>query len=72
MKKDPPVRKDGLCATCKKPRKEVKPQKGVDPKQYVDPFCSSRCCRAYHGTSVKEGADSKGRAPTPRETADVL
>lgn len=68
MKKDPPIRKDGKCAVCKQPIKPVKPQRGVPIAAYNDPFCSSRCCRQYHGTSIKESEqDYKGRRPTKRE-----
>lgn len=50
MRGDPPVRADGLCAQCDKPRtRPRRPQKGVDPASYLrDPFCSTSCARAYY------------------------
>jgi hypothetical protein len=57
---DPPVREDGRCYVCLKPR-------GVIPKTLVkrtaadlakqlanDPFCSSTCARRYHGTTLPQ------------------
>lgn len=55
---DPPVREDGRCYVCLKPR-------GAIPKTLVkhtardlalalaaDPFCSSTCACHYHGTTL--------------------
>jgi hypothetical protein len=55
---DPPIRADGHCATCGGPR-------GAIPKTLVkhtardlaaalagDPFCSAKCARMFHGTSL--------------------
>jgi hypothetical protein len=57
---DPPVRKDGRCAvpSCKQKRTRLHPKtaKRKPEGRYAtrddyarDPFCSSVCCRAYHG-----------------------
>lgn len=45
VERDPPIRKDGLCALtgCKKPRYPT--NRYSDPQQ--DPFCSAACCRVY-------------------------
>lgn len=40
-KKEPKIRKDGLCVVCKKERNE-------GATRNFDPFCSSDCCRAYY------------------------
>lgn len=65
MKADPPVRADGRCARpgCGKPRKMPKAQKGIDPLAYErDPFCSTECCRRYHGAALPErDATKQGR-----------
>lgn len=47
-KKEPRVRRDGLCTVCKKERPVV-------AKKNLDPFCSSPCCRAWYGTSLQGG-----------------
>jgi len=39
--KEPPVRKDGRCPVCGKPR----PENAVAVK---DPFCSAACCRKHY------------------------
>lgn len=40
---DPAVRKDGLCAAgCGNERPDLARAEG-------DPFCTSKCCRAFHG-----------------------
>ena len=49
---DPPIRKDGTCALCRKPIETI-PRPGVPPLLYVDPFCSSQCCKAYYDVSVE-------------------
>lgn len=45
---DPRVRKDGLCANCKQPRKHAKWNRYSGHQPIGDPFCSSTCCRAWH------------------------
>jgi hypothetical protein len=42
------VRKDGTCLKCRKPRNPKRnPYSGIAP--FLDPFCSSSCCKEYHG-----------------------
>lgn len=66
--KDPAVRKDGYCARkgCNrmrpiavlegKKRRELIRYAGAFQLEH-DPFCSSRCCRAFHGTSLASEED---------------
>lgn len=68
MKIDPPVRANGLCAQCGKPRKPpARKQRGVDPAVYVDPFCSAECCRAYHNLRPRQRTQGTSRAAASRE-----
>lgn len=48
VKSDPPVRPDGKCWICKGDRK-VEGAYKTDAE--LDPFCSTDCCRDYHGVS---------------------
>ena len=50
--KDPPVRKDGLCVVCKKPRDPAASGKYGGAAAALDPFCSTACCREYWGTTI--------------------
>lgn len=52
--KDPRVRKDGKCVTCKKPKPVLKRslRKYAGNQYDRDPFCSSRCCRRFHGCEL--------------------
>lgn len=59
MKADPPVRKDGRCAHCVGPRK-AKPNRYSGLAATLDPFCSTGCCRAWHGVA------DRPRDPLPR------
>ena len=47
VKQEPKIRKDGLCVVCRKPLTTV--------ERYgdKDAFCSSSCCREYHGTQIE-------------------
>ena len=60
MKSDPRVRRDGRCARKGCDRKLPRSKRA---KRYagdwleLDPFCSSRCCRAFHGTSLASEED---------------
>ena len=45
---DPPVRLDGLCHVCLKPRPVPKGVWARDAAE-VDPFCSSTWARSFHG-----------------------
>lgn len=50
---DPPVRRDGLCVQCGKPRRMPRPQRGIDASVYaLDPYCSSLCARAWHNNPL--------------------
>lgn len=61
MKKDPKVRKDGMCAQCRKPRtpkKGLSGQTGTFARLFAaeverDPFCSAVCAKTWHGVSLK-------------------
>lgn len=64
-KPDPRVRKDGTCVVCKKERKmavnalngTMNKLKGVSMKEYVDdPFCSTECCKEWHGVVQRKQA----------------
>lgn len=67
MTEDPKVRRDGRCARpgCRKPRPVtvLTGKKLRELRRYAggqidaDPFCSSRCCRAFHGVALKGGDD---------------
>ena len=53
----PPVRADGRCAVCRGARNIRRSGKyGLDKHgrriAASDPFCSTVCCRIYHGTSL--------------------
>lgn len=49
---DPPVRGDGLCVVCEKPRKPERSRQygGIEAER--DPFCSVTCCREWHKNPV--------------------
>ena len=49
MPPDPSVRDDGRCVVCLGPRK-AKLGNYSDPTE--DPFCSTGCCRTYHGVEL--------------------
>lgn len=57
---DPPVRPDGLCATCLRERKHAKPNKYSGDQAVNDPFCSTACCRVWHDNPLP-AAESGGR-----------
>ena len=58
--REPRVRKDGRCA---RPGCNRKLPRSKRAKKYagdwleLDPFCSSRCCRAFHGCSLASEVD---------------
>ena len=56
MKRDPKVRKDGLCARrgCTKPLQKIteRHRRYGGALLEFEPFCSSVCCRIYHGTTL--------------------
>lgn len=63
MKADPPRRKDGRCARegCTKTIRAYRPPTKDVPKWVADnePFCSSTCCRAYHGFPIVAAEDEE-------------
>ena len=54
MKPDPPVRADGRCAVCGKPRRVDRSRRYGGAEAERDPFCSVTCCRRFHGTELPE------------------
>lgn len=60
LRPDPPVRDDGLCAYdgCEKMRVVPKQTYATREEHEADPFCSTVCCRHYHG--VEMGAEAPG------------
>jgi hypothetical protein len=66
--KDPRVRKDGLCAHCRKPREMPRTHHGsINAAVYLlDPFCSTSCARAYHGVKLTgiSASRTRGRQET--------
>jgi len=50
---DPPVREDGRCVVCLKPRRLTKQaRKYAGVWLDLDPFCASKCCRKWHGCEL--------------------
>lgn len=43
-----------LCAVCFQPRHPERARRYAGDAAAVDPFCSTRCARAFHGTSLPE------------------
>ena len=59
LKPDPLARPDGRCVVCLKPRKvSAQARKYAGAQLDLDPFCSSRCCRRWHGTELPETPQS--------------
>lgn len=68
---DPPVRADGRCVECGGPRKLTKQaRKYAGVALDLDPFCSSRCCRKWHGCEIEERV-SEARDEAARRSADA-
>lgn len=67
MNPDPPVRSDGRCARpgCGKPRKMPASNAAkayIDRRHYeADPWCSTDCCRTYHGVEMTVTRTGLGR-----------
>lgn len=59
VKADPPLRADGRCAVCGKPRKTDRSQRYARGEAERDPFCSTQCCKAYHGIIDRFAADDE-------------
>ena len=62
MKPDPIPRADGRCARagCSKPI-AIKRHAKVPPAAYAgEPFCSTECCKVYHGVELSTYSDTTG------------
>jgi hypothetical protein len=62
---DPPLRVDGKCVECRKPRHPERSQKYAKAAAQADVFCSTACCRAWHEREQQRA--SEPRPITPRE-----
>lgn len=49
MEADPPIPADGGCAQCGGTRELPKRGRYHNAAADADPFCSTECCRAWHG-----------------------
>jgi hypothetical protein len=58
---DPPIRLDGRCANCGGER--VPPRRGTYHREQAaaDPFCSSECCREWHGLTLSGSYQGGGK-----------
>lgn len=66
---DPPVRADGRCVVCLKPRKLTKQARRYAGAQLdIDPFDSTSCCRKYHGCELDNEA-SESQVEAARDAA---
>jgi hypothetical protein len=62
VRADPPIRRDGRCSVCAKPRKKPATSYGRD--EYArDPFCSTKCARKWHGTTLADIAPGPPTGP---------
>lgn len=65
MNRDPSPRADGKCAVCRKKRPdpgrkgEHARRPGWREEWAADPFCSSTCCRKFHGCAIVEDGRSR-------------
>jgi hypothetical protein len=67
MTADPPVRTDGRCVVCDKPRSPWRSKRYGKLEAERDPFCSSTCCRVWHGVSLRATPSTSGpTSPKPR------
>jgi hypothetical protein len=56
VRPDPPTPADGTCATCGRKRKVNRRSRyGLNEAKH-DPFCSTVCCREWHGTQLGKRA----------------
>jgi hypothetical protein len=64
MRRDPPVRRDGRCAQCKGERATPKGRAYARTGEIErDPFCSTQCCKAYHGVKLSSPESNRKRGP---------
>lgn len=61
MRADPPVRRDGRCAECREPR-NPRANRYSGLAAQLDPFCSTGCCKAWHGLAEPERRRGTRRA----------
>ncbi len=61
MRPDPPLNPDGTCAHCGRERKNAVWSKYGGNSAIEDPFCSTVCCRKWHGTFVETAPQMKQR-----------
>lgn len=64
MRPEPAIREDGRCAldSCRKAIKPPKRRRDVPARLYEDPFCSTDCCKAFHGVATPQrDATKQGR-----------
>ena len=65
MKRDPKVRKDGRCARCRNPIVVAKHAMRYAGLQLLfDPFCSTVCCREWHGATLEKPLPGRSRTST--------
>lgn len=65
---DPPVRADGSCVVCRKPRltrlpKVITQRSKTELLDHLagDPFCRTECARKWHRTELPEDATVRGQ-----------
>jgi hypothetical protein len=77
MRPDPPTMPDGSCAQCHKNKREVRHgsrtgaqrtaagtshnQRQIEREAEQDPFCSTYCCRKFHGLLTEGEIERKER-----------
>lgn len=75
LKPDPPVPGDGSCVVCGKQRKPERSRRYAKDAAERDPFCSSPCCRIYHGcelaVSGSEEQEEGGRMSAAQHASNL-
>ena len=67
---DPPVRDDGLCCVCLKPRNPERSKLYAGDIARFDPFCSNICARRWYENPIPSGSIwSKPGSPAKFEAA---
>jgi hypothetical protein len=51
---DPPVREDGTCFVCLKPRRPERSRRYAGDIAVFDPFCSNTCAREWHENPISQ------------------